>query len=94
MGVPCEERSAVPQSCGGIAVHRQRVAFVVRIWLEPDNSGQTPRLLVRGSLQAVDSDERHYFSSFDELPRIIRALTGWSDQSGTAHSGKEENSAE
>lgn len=56
---------------------KKRFAFVLRVWNEatPAQEDRSPE--VRGSLQLANSDEIRYFHSLDEIPAILRNMTGW-----------------
>lgn len=60
-------------------MNTSRRSYLVRIWfeLEAHTSGFAPAL--RGSLQEVGSESRHYFHSLAHLTRTLEQLTGWSD---------------
>ena len=65
-------------------MRERRFAFVLRLWIEHSDREEAP--LVRGSLQAVESDRARYFTSLDDIPDLVRDLAGWweVDQSGKA----------
>ncbi len=53
-----------------------RFAFIVRVWLE--KSGSPPDAApgqLRGSVQTANADQVHYFTSFDDLPYLLRELS-------------------
>jgi hypothetical protein len=51
-----------------------RFAFIVRIWLEKSSSNpDSPHL--RGSVQTANADTVRYFTSFDDLPHLLRELS-------------------
>jgi hypothetical protein len=57
-----------------------RYAFIVRLWLEDNQTSQeSPRL--RGSIQPANADRIYYFTSLDDLPHLLREL---SNLDGTA----------
>jgi hypothetical protein len=52
----------------------ERFAFIVRVWLEKSSSPpDSPHL--RGSVQTANADKVHYFTSFDDLPHLLRELS-------------------
>ena len=53
-----------------------RFAFIVRVWLEESSSrpDATPSQL-RGSVQTANADAVRYFTSFDDLPHLLRELS-------------------
>jgi hypothetical protein len=58
-----------------------RYAFIVRLWLEDSQTTQeSPRL--RGSIQAATGDTIHYFTSFDDLPHLLRELSNLDETAG------------
>ena len=50
-------------------------SFIVRIWREhrenPDNPGEW-----RGWIEHVQSEQRHYFRDFSDIPQIVSYFTG------------------
>lgn len=58
---------------------RQRFAFILRLWQEAPTRGTDLHPQLRGSLQAIDSEELHYFASFDKIPKILRKITMWQE---------------
>lgn len=52
-------------------MHRERVAFVLRIWLE---RGALNDATWRGSLQRVDEERIHYFAAPEEIPALVRRV--------------------
>jgi hypothetical protein len=52
-------------------MHRERVAFVLRIWLERDAPNNAAW---RGSLQRVDEERVHYFAAPEEIPALVRRV--------------------
>ncbi len=48
----------------------ERFAFIIRIWHEAEP--EEPQL--RGSVQLVSSEDKAYFSSLDEVPKLLRQL--------------------
>jgi hypothetical protein len=56
-------------------MRERRFAFVLRLWIEHDDRNDA--LLLRGSLQAVESERARYFTSLDDIPNLVRELTGW-----------------
>ncbi|MFO7536528.1 MAG: hypothetical protein R6X32_00535 [Chloroflexota bacterium] len=51
-----------------------RFAFIVRVWLEKNSStSDSPQL--RGSVQTASADTVRYFTSFDDLPHLLRELS-------------------
>jgi hypothetical protein len=52
-------------------MRERRFAFVLRLWIEDSHPNDAP--LVRGSLQAAESDRARYFTSVDDLPALLRA---------------------
>lgn len=67
-------------------MEQERYAFIVRVWREPpvDLLDSSPQ--VRGSIQAVNSEQRLYFASFATLPDLLAQLTHW--QSGIDPDGR------
>jgi hypothetical protein len=59
----------------------QRCAFVVRLWRPAPRPGHPPPGL-RGSLQPAGSAEVRYFDALDDLPALLRDLTGWEAAEG------------
>ena len=55
----------------------RRFAFILRVWNEAPAHGQEGPPEVRGSLRLANSEEVVYFRSVDELPHILRRMTGW-----------------
>jgi hypothetical protein len=53
-------------------MRERRFAFVLRLWLE--HGDQNEPSLLRGSLQAAESDRARYFTSVDDLPALLRAV--------------------
>ncbi len=53
-----------------------RFAFVVRLWNEVDCQAGRP-LELRGSVQMVNDERVLYFHSLDQVPELLRQLTGW-----------------
>lgn len=51
---------------------QRRYAFIVRLWQEGASAVGSS---LRGSLQAVDSEKVHYFSSLDEISALLRQIT-------------------
>jgi hypothetical protein len=52
-----------------------RFAFIVRVWLEEnDTVPDSPSPQLRGSVQTVNADDVRYFTSFDDLPHLLREL--------------------
>lgn len=68
---------------------KQRFAFVLRLWLETEVNHATTGRVLRGSLELVEPREVHYFNSLDQIPALLRAITGWSNQSGSSQAGEE-----
>jgi hypothetical protein len=62
----------------------KRFSFILRLWDEatPRQADGSPEL--RGSLRSVHTDEVFYFNSLDEIPQIVRAITGWESESEPA----------
>lgn len=54
-----------------------RYAFIIRLWNEAAPSRQPGQVILRGFVQAIHSDEKHYFQSFEEVPRLLQEITGW-----------------
>lgn len=56
-----------------------RHSFILRIWFEQEAhfSERLPQL--RGSLQQVDFETRHYFHTLDGLTKILENITAWKD---------------
>lgn len=52
-------------------MRERRFAFVLRLWLEHGDLNDVP--VLRGSLQAAESDRVRYFTSVDDLPALLRA---------------------
>lgn len=52
-------------------MHRERVSFVLRIWLE---RGAPNDAVWRGSLQCVDEERVHYFVTPEEIPVLVRRV--------------------
>jgi hypothetical protein len=53
-----------------------RFAFIVRVWLEKNSSTpDSPRPQLRGSVQTANADTVRYFTSFDDLPHLLRELS-------------------
>jgi hypothetical protein len=51
-----------------------RFAFIVRIWVEESSSTpDSPHL--RGSVQTANAEIVRYFTSFDDLPHLLRELS-------------------
>jgi hypothetical protein len=53
-----------------------RFAFVVRLWHEVDPQAGRPSEL-RGSVQMVNDERVLYFHSLNQVPELLRQLTGW-----------------
>lgn len=68
----------------------QRFAFVLRLWLETEVSNTATGMVLRGSLELVEPKEVHYFNSLDQIPALLRAITGWSDQADSSGQAREE----
>lgn len=54
-----------------------RFAFIVRVWLEESSSpsGADPVSQLRGSVQTANADKVRYFTSFEDLPHLLRELS-------------------
>ena len=70
----------MPGSCplSGIIhpMNPNRFAFVVRLWNEVDRQAGRPSEL-RGSVQMINDEKVLYFHSLDQIPALLRELTGW-----------------
>lgn len=55
---------------------KNRFAFVIRLWNETNHHPGQPADM-RGSLQMASSDKVVYFRSLEQIPEILRGLTGW-----------------
>ena len=51
-------------------LHRNTLAFIVRIWREPRDLEDAP-LEWRGMIEYVASGERHYFTDMNDLVNFI-----------------------
>ena len=53
-----------------------RFAFIVRVWIEENrsNSDAAPSQL-RGSVQTANANTVRYFTTFDDLPHLLRELS-------------------
>jgi hypothetical protein len=53
-----------------------RFAFIVRVWIEENSTirDAAPSQL-RGSVQTANTDTVRYFTSFDDLPHLLRELS-------------------
>lgn len=71
-------------------VARRRFTFVLRLWLETEVSNATTGGILRGSLELVEPKQLYYFNSLDQIPALLRATTGWQDQSGPSGQAGEE----
>ena len=58
---------------------RHQFAFVLRLWTESPAGGVDLQPQLRGSLQQIDAEEVHYFSSFDSLPELLRQVMNWQE---------------
>lgn len=58
-------------------MEQERYAFIIRVWREPPVDLLDPSPQVRGSIQAVNSEQRLYFDSFARLPDLLAQLTHW-----------------
>ena len=65
----------------------RRFAFVLWLWIETD-APDTGHGMLRGSLEVVGVKQIRYFTSLDQLPQLLREITGWPD---AANSGQREN---
>jgi hypothetical protein len=70
-------------------VVKQRFAFVLRLWLETATGNSEANVNWRGSLEVVEPKQLYYFNSLDHIPRILREVTGWSNQHGSGQAGEE-----
>ena len=61
---------------------QERYAFVIRLWNEAKKqpARQQPVVVLRGSLQAADSEEVYYFDSLDKIPELLKQVTGWENE--------------
>ena len=59
-------------------MEQERFAFIIRVWREPPVDLLDPSPQIRGSIQAVQSEQRLYFDSFASLPALFAQLTQWS----------------
>lgn len=53
-----------------------RFAFVIRLWQEVDRQSSRPSEL-RGSVQMVNEERTLYFNALEQIPELLRQLTGW-----------------
>jgi hypothetical protein len=67
----------------------RRFAFVLKLWTETSEGTSSPRYTLRGSVQAVDSDQVRYFQALDKIPEILQEITGWQDTHKTNQGRKE-----
>lgn len=58
-------------------MEQERFAFIIRVWREPPVDLLDPSPQIRGSIQAVQSEQRRYFDSFASLPDLLAQLTHW-----------------
>ncbi len=65
-----------------------RFAFVVRLWNEVDRQAGRP-LELRGSVQMVNDERVLYFHSLDQVPALLRQLTGWEGDTAVGDKGIE-----
>ena len=63
---------------------QQRFAFVLRLWREAPAIERDQKTRLRGSVRLIDSERVLYLGSFEELPEILRELTGWQDEPDTS----------
>ena len=70
-------------------MRERRFAFVLKLWTETTESTSGPWSTLRGSVQAVDSDQVRYFHALDRIPEILQEITGWQDIHNT-HQGRKE----
>jgi hypothetical protein len=71
-------------------VAKQRFTFVLRLWLETEASNTTTGMILRGSLELVEPKGVYYFNSFDQIPALLRTITGWRDRSDSSGQVREE----
>jgi hypothetical protein len=64
-------------------MRERRFAFVLRLWIEHGDQNDAP--VLRGSLQAVESDRARYFTSLDDIPDLVRELTRWRSRRPANH---------
>ncbi|VAW32278.1 hypothetical protein MNBD_CHLOROFLEXI01-3371 [hydrothermal vent metagenome] len=63
-----------------------RFVFVIRLWHEDVRNMERP-LELRGSVQMVNGERVLYFNSLNQVPTLLRQLTGWDGD--TAVSGED-----
>jgi hypothetical protein len=56
----------------------RRHVFVLRIWTEEEQVGDSPLLLpaLRGSIQTVDAQQVHYFTSLQKALALLEGMIG------------------
>ena len=64
-------------------MRERRFAFVLRLWIAHGERNEAP--VLRGSLQAVESDRARYFTSLDDIPDLVRGLMEWQRDVHTDH---------
>jgi hypothetical protein len=59
-----------------VPIPGRQFAFIVRIRLEPDSTDQHNEPILRGMLQPIGSKTVRYFSSLEDIPRVVEEFTG------------------
>ena len=55
-----------------------RFVFVIRLWQEDGRNPKRPSTL-RGSVQMAHEEKALYFHSLEQIPELLRRLTGWEE---------------
>lgn len=60
----------------------KRFAFILRLWAETAAPEDGAEAHLRGSLEVVGTGHIYYFSSFDQIPHLLRQATAGQNLSG------------
>ena len=68
-----------------------RHIFVVRIWMEQERSptDDRPIAVLRGSLEQINQEGLHYFTSLEDIASLIEATMDWNQSTVEAASDDE-----